>query len=44
MKIDKNKLLELNENYDVSPSIISNAVNTTKLIGGTDNDFEMFRQ
>lgn len=36
----KNILEELNRNYDVPPSLIANAVQTTKMIGGDENDFE----
>lgn len=40
LKVSKSKIVELNKAYDVSPSIISNAVETTKMIGGNENDFE----
>lgn len=42
LKVDKNKLIELNKNYDIPPSLISNAVKTTKLINGSQDDFEVF--
>ncbi len=42
LKVDKAKLIELNKNYDLSPSLITNAVKATKLINGTQDDFEMF--
>ena len=42
LKIDKKKLIELNKNYEVPPSLISNAVKTTKLINGSQDDFEIF--
>ncbi len=40
LKVSKEKLTELNKNYDIPPSLISNAVQTTKMIGGDENDFE----
>ncbi|MBR6163863.1 ATP-binding protein [bacterium] len=39
-KVKKSKIEELNKTYDVSPSIISNAVQMTKLTSGTEEDFE----
>ncbi|MBR1907549.1 ATP-binding protein [bacterium] len=42
LKVSKIKIKELSENYDVSPSIIANAVETTKMIDGNENDFEDF--
>lgn len=42
LKVDKNKLVELNKIYDIPPSLISNAVKTTKLINGSQDDFEVF--
>lgn len=39
-KIKKSKLEELNKSYDIAPSIISNAIQTTKMIGGDENRFE----
>ncbi len=42
LKVSKTKIKELSENYDVSPSIIANAVETTKMIDGNENDFEDF--
>lgn len=42
LKVDKSKLVELNKNYDIPPSLISNAVKTTKLINGSQDDFEVF--
>lgn len=41
-KVDNKKLLELNKIYDIPPSLIANAVKTTKLIEGTQEDFEVF--
>ena len=41
-KVDRNKLIELNKSYEVPPSLISNAVKTTKLINGNQDDFEIF--
>jgi len=42
LNVDKDKLVELNKNYDIPPSLISNAVKTTKLINGSQDDFEVF--
>lgn len=39
-KVKQSKIKELNKAYDVSPSIISNAVQTAKMTGGDENDFE----
>lgn len=39
LKIGKETLNKLNEEYDVYPSIISNAVKTVKMIDGGDEDF-----
>jgi SpoVK/Ycf46/Vps4 family AAA+-type ATPase len=41
-KVCKEKIEELNKNYDIPPSLISNAVEATKMIGGNENDFEDF--
>ena len=41
-KVDNKKLAELNKTYDIPPALIANAVKTTKLIGGTEDDFETF--
>ncbi len=41
-KIDNKKLVELNKNYEIPPSLITNAVKTTKLINGYQDDFEIF--
>lgn len=41
-KIDNKKLVELNKNYEIPPSLITNAVKTTKLINGNEDDFEVF--
>ena len=41
-KIDNKKLVELNKNYEIPPSLITNAVKTTKLINGNQDDFEVF--
>lgn len=41
-KVDNKKLVELNNNYDIPPSLIANAVETTKMINGTQDDFETF--
>lgn len=40
LKVSKTKIEELNKNYDISPSIIANAVQTTKMIDGSADDFE----
>ncbi len=40
--VDYEKIKQLNKYYDISPSIIENAVKTSKLINGNQNDFEMF--
>lgn len=42
LKVDNKRLVELNKNYDIPPSLISNAVMTTKLINGCQDDFEIF--
>lgn len=42
LKVNKEKIEELNKNYDIPPSIITNAIETTKMIGGNENDFENF--
>lgn len=41
-EIDKDKLVELNKNYDIPPALITNAVKTTKLVDGKQDDFEGF--
>ena len=41
-KVDYKILTELNKNYEIPPSLISNAVKTTKLINGNQYDFETF--
>lgn len=40
LKISKNKLEELSRSYDVAPALISNAVETTKLVSGDEDTFE----
>ena len=42
LKIEKSKLKELNKSYDIPPSLIANAVHSTKMIDGDENDFEDF--
>ena len=42
LTVSKNKLEELNKTYDIPPSLIANAVNSTKMIDGDENDFEDF--
>lgn len=39
-EVRKEKIEELNRNYDVPASLIANAVQTAKMIGGDENDFE----
>ena len=39
-EVSKEKIEELNRNYDVPASLIANAVQTAKMIGGDENDFE----
>ena len=39
-KVKKSKIKKLAEQYDIPPSIITNAIETTKLINGTEDDFE----
>ena len=41
-KVDNKKLVEMNNNYDIPPSLIANAVETTKMINGIQDDFEIF--
>ncbi len=40
LKVKKSKIEELNKTYDILPSIISNAVQMTKLTSGDEKDFE----
>jgi len=42
LKMKKSKLEELNKAYDIPPSLIANAVQSTKMIDGDENDFEDF--
>lgn len=42
LKIAESKLVELNSAYNVPPSLIANAVKTTKLTNGNQNDFEKY--
>ncbi len=42
LKVSKEKVEELNKNYNIPPSLIANAVQTTKMVGGNENDFEGF--
>ena len=42
LKVNNEKINELNKNYDISPSIINNAIKSTKMINGNENDFESF--
>ncbi len=39
-KVKKSKIKELAQQYDIPPSIITNAIETTKLINGKEDDFE----
>ena len=40
LKVSKTKIEELNKSYDIPPSLIANAVQTTKMINGSEDDFE----
>ena len=42
LKVKNFKLEELNKTYDIPPSLIANAVQSTKMIDGDENDFEDF--
>lgn len=42
LKVKKSKLEELNKTYDIPPSLIANAVQSTKMIDGNEDDFEDF--
>lgn len=42
LKVKKSKLEELNKSYDIPPSLIANAVQSTKMIDGDEDDFEDF--
>ncbi len=42
LKVEDSKLAELNKSYDIPPSLIANAVESTKMIDGNENDFEDF--
>ena len=42
LKVSKEKIKELNKNYNIPPSLITNAVQTTKMLSGNENDFEGF--
>ena len=42
LNVSSEKVLELNKNYDIPPSLISNAIVSTKMIGGNEGDFENF--
>ena len=42
LKVKKSKIEELNKNYNIPPSLIANAVQSTKMIDGTEDDFEDF--
>lgn len=42
LKISESKLIELNSTYNIPPSLIVNAVNTTKLTNGGQEDFERY--
>lgn len=44
LKIDKQKLSELNKNYEIPPSLIVSSVESTKLINGTQDDIEAFAE
>lgn len=40
LNVSKEKVEELNKNYDIPPALINNAVKTTKMINGSVDDFE----
>ncbi|UKI42715.1 MAG: hypothetical protein L6V95_07600 [Candidatus Melainabacteria bacterium] len=40
LTVSKEKVEELNKNYDIPPALINNAVKTTKMINGSVDDFE----
>ena len=40
LQVTKEKIEELNKSYEISPSLISNAVQITKMIGGNEENFE----
>jgi SpoVK/Ycf46/Vps4 family AAA+-type ATPase len=42
LQVSREKVEELNKNYNIPPSLIANAVQTTKMVGGNENDFEGF--
>jgi SpoVK/Ycf46/Vps4 family AAA+-type ATPase len=42
LDVDENKLIQLNNSYNIPPSIIANAVSTTKLLNGNQDDFEKY--
>ena len=42
LKVKNDKIVELSKSYNVSPSLISNAVKMTKLVSGDENTFEHF--
>ena len=42
LNVSTSKLEELNKTYDIPPSLIANAVHSTKMINGDENDFEDF--
>lgn len=42
LKVSKEKIEQLNKSYDIPPSLIANAVQATKMIGGNEDDFEDF--
>ena len=40
LNVSKEKVEELNKNYDIPPALINNAVKTTKMINGSVDNFE----
>ncbi len=42
LKVNETKLIELNNSYRIPPSLITNAIKTTKLTNGTLDDFEKY--
>ena len=40
LKVSRTKIEELNKNYNIPPSLITNAVETVKMLDGNEDDFE----
>lgn len=41
-KISNEKLIKLSQDYEIAPALIENAIKSTKIINGTEDDFEDF--